>query len=604
MARLSHHDLQQMDEAWQDDQSEPVVRDLLKRVLNELRATLDHLNQTPHNSSRPPGSMPPWQRTAVAAAAAAAMLPGEADKALHDAKPSVEDASSQAPNGNAQEPPHDSAGAAGTPDQALPKDHGGNAHTTGTPSTDTNTDNSTSTDTSTNKQACTTPTAPARRPGRRVGACGHGREQKLVPTRTQEHRALSCAACGQTLPSDAPAQAWTGWDTLEMLPLGGLDGVGGAAHATEPSAPSVLGVRIEVTRHLLMQQRCACGHTTRAQALRADDNALWPGVQLSQQRLLGPRLAAAVVHLCVRMRLPRRKVAELLLEWFGLELSPALIDQTVHQAARSVAPLEQQLAADLEQAVLLHADETPWMEAGLALWLWVLCSCHTVLYVIGARTKEMFDNALSLDFAGRLMTDGFAAYRSRLLRLRCWAHLHRKLRGLAQSCERHTAQAGSTMLLEFEFLMAAVFEARKWAQRPPPATQHADRLVQLRRLCEQHLDAPQKALRELAREFLNDWDVIVLPLHDPRWPLTNNAAERQLRHYVIARRISYGTRTEVGSHSIALLASIIDTCRLRRASATGLLAQAIHAARMGLPTPALPPIPADLSTHSAAFPAA
>ena len=57
----------------------------------------------------------------------------------------------------------------------------------------------------------------------------------------------------------------------------------------------------------------------------------------------------------------------------------------------------------------------------------------------------------------------------------------------------------------------------------------------------------------------------LLPLHDPRLPLTNNAAERQLGHYVIARRISYGTRTEVGSHSIALLASIIDTCRLRQA---------------------------------------
>ena len=172
---------------------------------------------------------------------------------------------------------------------------------------------------------------------------------------------MSCAACGRALPSDGPAQAWTGWDTLEMLPLSD------AAHAAEPTAPSVPGVRIEVTRHLLMHQRCACGHTTRAQALRADDDTLWPGVQLSQQRQLGPRLAAAVAHLCVRMRLPRRKVAELLLEWFGLEFAPALIDQTVHQAARSVAPLEQQLAADLGQAVLLHADETPWMEAGLAL---------------------------------------------------------------------------------------------------------------------------------------------------------------------------------------------------------------------------------------------
>ena len=63
------------------------------------------------------------------------------------------------------------------------------------------------------------------------------------------------------------------------------------------AAPLVLGVRIEVTRHLLMQQRCTCGHTTQAQAQRADDDALWPGVPIGEQRLLGPRLAAASVSL-------------------------------------------------------------------------------------------------------------------------------------------------------------------------------------------------------------------------------------------------------------------------------------------------------------------
>ena len=58
---------------------------------------------------------------------------------------------------------------------------------------------------------------------------------------------------------------------------------------------------------------------------------------------------------------------------------------------------------------------------------------------------------------------------------------------------------------------------------------------------------------------------------------------------------SYGTRTPVGSHSVALLASVIDTCRLRCASATDFLARAIHAARLGLPAPALAPIPANLA---------
>ena len=275
MARLSHHDLQQMDEVWQDGQSEPVVRELLKRVLNEFRVALDRLSQTPNNSSRPPGSMPPWQRTPIAQAAATALA--TAGKVPQDAEQMLEDASSQAPSGNAQGPPHNSAGAAGAPAQALPKDGGGNAHATGT---------GTGTPTTSSTQACTTPTVPAGRPGRRVGARGHGREQNLVPTRTQEHRALSCAACGRALPSDGPAQAWTGWDTLEMMPLS----------APGQAAPLVLGVRIELTRHLLMQQRCTCGHTTQAQALRADNDALWLGVPISQQRLLGPRLAAAVVH--------------------------------------------------------------------------------------------------------------------------------------------------------------------------------------------------------------------------------------------------------------------------------------------------------------------
>ena len=547
MPNLSDHDLKQMDEAWQRHQSDETVRGLLARALEDLRLARDRLNQTPDNSSRPPGSMPPWQRGAGTAGDTAQ------DDELPDDETDLESDRSDKPVDNAadssQQP--DAKCTAAAPLQALDK-------------------------------------APAR-PGRRVGAPGFGRQQKLVPSHAEEHRPSRCAACLLPLPSQGHVQAWTGWDTLELVALSAAGEV----------APSALGARIEVTRHLLMQQCCPCGHTTQARAARADGDLLWPGVAISQQRLLGPRLAATVVYLCVRMRLPRRKVSELLLELFGLQLSPALIDQTVHQAARSVAPLEEQLAHQLEQAVLVHADETSWAEAGQALWLWVLCCCHTVLYMIGARTKEMFDNALSTDFGGSLMTDGYAAYRSRLQRLRCWAHLRRKLSGVSESTDRRAAQAGTAMLQMFDELMGAVFEARARRAHPPPSVTHAHLVEQLRQLCGQHRDSSHKALRDVAREFLNDWDVIVRPLEDPRLPLTNNAAERQLRHYVIARRISYGTRTPVGSHSVALLASIIDTCSLRCASATDLLARAIHAARMGRPAPELPPIPTHLANDTA-----
>jgi len=49
-------------------------------------------------------------------------------------------------------------------------------------------------------------------------------------------------------------------------------------------------------------------------------------------------------------------------------------------------------------------------------------------------------------------------------------------------------------------------------------------------------------------------------------PLTNNEAEQALRHWVILRSICHGTRTEEGSRILAVLISVIETCRVRQQS--------------------------------------
>ena len=77
-------------------------------------------------------------------------------------------------------------------------------------------------------------------------------------------------------------------------------------------------------------------------------------------------------------------------------------------------------------------------------------------------------------------------------------------------------------------------------------------------------------------------------LHHPDLPLTNNNAERALRHWVIARKISHGTRTATGSRGFALLASVIDTCRQRGHSPWSYLRTAIADRRAGRPRALLP----------------
>lgn len=88
-------------------------------------------------------------------------------------------------------------------------------------------------------------------------------------------------------------------------------------------------------------------------------------------------------------------------------------------------------------------------------------------------------------------------------------------------------------------------------------------LAQLQAACDQHRDHAHEKTRQLAREFLNDWTAIWQVLAYPNLPITNNVAEQALRHWVIARKISYGTRTAEGSRAYTLLASVIDTCRQR-----------------------------------------
>ncbi|VAW31305.1 hypothetical protein MNBD_CHLOROFLEXI01-1842, partial [hydrothermal vent metagenome] len=69
---------------------------------------------------------------------------------------------------------------------------------------------------------------------------------------------------------------------------------------------------------------------------------------------------------------------------------------------------------------------------------------------------------------------------------------------------------------------------------------------------------------------------------------TNNVAESALRHWVIARKISHGTRTKQGSRAFALLGSVIETCRQRDVSPWLYLAEVIAQRRQGNSVPPLP----------------
>jgi transposase len=411
---------------------------------------------------------------------------------------------------------------------------------------------------------------PPKRPGRPPGAPGHSRTVTLPVSATLIHAPEQCPLCGQAL----SAEDFVARSGVYVLDI-----------ETEP-AEGLQGLRVRHDKHLYGEITCGCGHVNRSEPGRCPNEPLWT-VALSEWHLVGPMLVSLLVCLSLRMHLSRRRMQEFLREWLGLELSTSTINHCLHEAGRAVEPIEDQLVEELQEAALAYADETPWKEWGQLLWLWVITTPTICLYFIGYRSREILSNVFGEAFAGWLMSDGYQVYRQFKNRLRCWAHLLRKARGLKDGLTAEGQGFGSLSYALLTELMEAVYRAREG----PPVNlqaQFAERLEAFHALCASYRDCAHEPTRALAREFLNDWEAIWIVLAHPCLPLTNNEAERALRHWVILRRISQGTRTEQGSRALALLASVIETCRKRRLLPWPYLAQVLAERRKGNPTPPLP----------------
>ncbi|MCP4420293.1 MAG: transposase [Chloroflexi bacterium] len=179
-------------------------------------------------------------------------------------------------------------------------------------------------------------------------------------------------------------------------------------------------------------------------------------------------------------------------------------------------------------------------------------------------------------------------------RLRYLAHIIRKARGLAESCHPEVAEFGKKVLENLRVFIKGIYEARGDPTKNL-LEKFSQELAQLKELSQQHQEHNHDKAKKLARELLNDWDAIWKVLEYPELPITNNIAERSLRHWVKKKKISHGTRTEQGSRAYTLLASVIDTCRQRGVAPWPYIAEVIAERCKGNAVPHVPPIPQPVS---------
>ncbi|MEW6332602.1 MAG: IS66 family transposase [Pseudomonadota bacterium] len=407
---------------------------------------------------------------------------------------------------------------------------------------------------------------PHARPAPKPNSSGQGRKPGGQPGHTKHERALvspervhktvilkpdACRRCGTRLRgSDPDPLRHQVWELPEIQPT-----------------------ITEYQRHRLT---CACGTTTCASLPR--------DVPTGQS---GPRLVALVTLLMAHFRQSKRRVSLFCESVLNTPCSPGLVVKLQHIGAQAVAPCYDELAAALPQAEAVNLDETGTKQGPHKGWIWVAATAAYTLFAIRlTRSAQVARELLGAAFRGVITTDRYGGYNDYRRRQVCWAHLLRDFQALIDA-----GGAGKRIGLRLREVARELFghwqRVRDGTITRETMRRHIHRLkYPLWEILEDGQRCRHAPTAALCRDLFERFDQLWLFLEHSDVEPTNNAAERALRHAVIWRKLSFGTKSAGGSRFVERLLSVIETCRQQDRAVLPFVTQAIerHFAQRNAPS--------------------
>jgi transposase len=286
---------------------------------------------------------------------------------------------------------------------------------------------------------------------------------------------------------------------------------------------------------------------------------------------IGPEAKAAALYLRHEIKLPYRKVQQVMSTLFGLDFVPASSLGFEKRARHHGEPLYEDLIGKMRHSDIVHADETYWREDGRNVIVWYAGNENVAVFRIDPhRSAEAAKKLLGERLEALLVTDAYASYNSIevLGRQSCLAHLLRTAREIGQilAAMKNPDLASARFCIRLARLLklACALDIPTGAKAREKLTGRL--LGVLQRICEKPLEyhkaeTLRKRLIPGAREHP---EVFAFVGFDG--PATNNHAERALRPLVIFRKVCMGTRSEQGSRNIGIFTSLTQTAKLQKSS--------------------------------------
>lgn len=361
-------------------------------------------------------------------------------------------------------------------------------------------------------------------------------------TETEEHKIDNCPDCGTAL---TKKQIITRY--IEDIKLACFDGLGADGLKTKQKVKQIIEQRIEKG----YCPKCKKWHSA---------------IPISSKiTRAGPKVKIFAAYAINILRLSYEQTKNILVDLHGFQLSDGEIASLLEKTSLRLNPELERLKQRILGSNSIHLDETGHQTGNEKNYNWIMASGDTeeAVFLIGKNRGKGNAADLLKSYHGVRVTDCYPAYKNMPGEHQvCWSHIIRKARDLKDNAnldkdKKEFAKTVYGNLKNVYEKIIAIKDNEREKLREPEIIAGLEK--ELDGIIDQIFfsETSIKKLACLGKQMRTYKKQLFTCLKHKGVDATNNKAERKLRHLVLKRKTSFGTKTRKGDKILEINLSVL-----------------------------------------------